>query len=426
MSISVPIVKHTTSSTPHPCISLKFFAAAWYIDAPQFVRLHELLDDPYVLPDKKVAHQLLPLAWLDDDLLCERKHGLSGCMNDLLRDPVFNSRPEPLDFLAVKLDTPLMTSVTGSAAMGLVSTDVSARKNISRPASCIAASYYPNWVLDTFPLENIDFSKFDVIYYDDRHSSQDSGNFLQFLQALRSALGPRKIISAAVTHLPWRGSDGRPMSDVSDYAAELTYLNIMNYDVNDPSSDPTPSPNAPLGNHCGNSSQPEANASAALASWTSAGFPAHKLVLGLAIYGYVYQSTRTTLSQVVRPPRMTRPCRLLGFSGCVTDGSGDLSSMFGRQIPFLQLIDAGVLYRADDGSYKAKNGYTRGWDHCSTTPFLYSQERRTVVSYDDPTSLGAKARFARSQGMAGCFTWSLEQDDDGHLQDSIRINLGKS
>ncbi|KIY52226.1 glycoside hydrolase, partial [Fistulina hepatica ATCC 64428] len=522
MSTSVSIVKHTTSSTPQPHVLyiIEVLRGGVGVEVTrrfsEFVRLHELLDDPYTLPDKKLTHQLLPLAWLDDDLICERKRGLSGYINDLLRDPLFNSRPELLDFLALKLDIPLMTSVTGSAT-GFVSTNVSARRNISRSASCIAASYYPNWVLDTFPPENIDFSKFDIIYYafatpnsssniswetgsqdisrrlinaarnsgqgtkivlsvggwsgsywfsqamsndDNRgklvkslldavstfsldgididweypaspgsgnpHSSQDSGNFLQFLQALRSALGPRKIISAAVTHLPWLGSDGRPMSDVSDFAAELTYLNIMNYDVNDPSSDPTPSPNAPLGNHCGNSSQPEANASAALASWTSAGFPAHKLVLGLAIYGYVYQSTRTTLSQVVRPPRMTHPCRLIGFSDCVTDGSGDLSLMFGRQIPFLQLIDAGVLYRADDGSYKAKNGYTRGWDHCSTTPFLFSQERRTVVSYDDPTSLGAKARFARSQGMAGCFTWSLEQDDDGHLQDGIRMNLGKS
>ncbi|KIY48719.1 glycoside hydrolase [Fistulina hepatica ATCC 64428] len=393
-----------------------------------------------------------------------------------------------------------MTSVTASAT-GLVSTNVSARKNISRSTSCMAASYYPNWVLDTFPPENIDFSKFDIIYYafatpnsssniswetgsqdilrrlinaarnsgqgtkivlsvggwsgsywfsqamsndDNRgklvkslldavstfsldgididweypaspgsgnpHSSQDSGNFLQFLQAFRRLKRPWYIIiSAAVTHRLRLGSDGRPMSDVSDYAAQLTYLNIMNYDVNNPSSDPIPSPNAPLGNGCGNSSQPEANASVALANWTSAGFPAHKLALELVIYGYVFQSTRTTLSQVVRPPRMTRPCRLIGFSGCVTDGSNDLSSMFGRQVPFLQLIDAGVLYRADDGSYKAKNGYTRGWDHCSTTPIYASRTSPDSRSYGDPATLGAKARFARSQGMAGCFTWSLEQ-----------------
>lgn len=76
-----------------------------------------------------------------------------------------------------------------------------------------------------------------------------------------SYLGSSKIISSAVTHLPWLDENGKPLSDVSAYAAQMTYVNIMfvlltflprthspssrNYDVFSASSNP--GPNAPLG-----------------------------------------------------------------------------------------------------------------------------------------------------------------------------------
>lgn len=40
-------------------------------------------------------------------------------------------------------------------------------------------------------------------------------------------IGPSKLISAAVPHLPWLGPDGKPLTDVSEYASQVDYLNIM-------------------------------------------------------------------------------------------------------------------------------------------------------------------------------------------------------
>lgn len=57
--------------------------------------------------------------------------------------------------------------------------------------------------------------------------------------------GWSKTISAAVAHHPWLGPNGTPLSNVSDYAAQMSYINIMNYDVNGASANP--GPNAPLG-----------------------------------------------------------------------------------------------------------------------------------------------------------------------------------
>ena len=166
-----------------------------------------------------------------------------------------------------------------------------------------------------------------------------------------------------------------------------------NYDVFQSSS--TPGPNAPLGNLCGTSSQPQYSAEAAFAQWTAAGFPANKLVLGLPLYGYVSQSTKTVLqdsvilpgkgfakgeiqerggpacalpaqppSTLVSPPHAVGPSRGANkrpknVKNLQVESAGDLSSYYGQEIPFNQIVALGALKKS--GSvYVQANGYTEG------------------------------------------------------------------
>ncbi|RXW17813.1 hypothetical protein EST38_g8035 [Candolleomyces aberdarensis] len=368
------------------------------------------------------------------------------------------------------------------------------KANLGGAGTPIVASYYPSWAASTLPLESVDWNKFDVVFFafaipnqsggldwpdsgkevlkrlssvisrrraqtkvvlsvvhgmnpqcpqhakeypnspgaGNPHSAADAENFLQFLKMLRSKLGPEKIISAAVGHLPWLGSNGKPLNNVSEYAKYMTFVNIMNYDVWPASSHP--GPNAPLGDLCHTSSQPEANAKAAYAQWTKAGMPASKLLLGLATYGYVSRSRNTKLSGSsvpalipgAHPRSQTRlhPAGGAGVDSAEASAPGDLRLMWGQQIAFHQLLSMGALTKKGDGTYGAANGYTMGWDDCSDTPFLFNTQRETVVSYDDTYSLVDKAKFAREVGMAGCFTWSLDQDDGLSLHNAIRSGLG--
>lgn len=294
------------------------------------------------------------------------------------------------------------------------------------------------------------------------HSSADAANLLSFFTSLRKALGSSKLITAAVSHQPWLGANGSPLTNVSAYAAQMSYVNIMNYDVWGASS--TPGPNAPLGNLCGTSRQPQASAQAAFSQWTKAGFPANKLLLGLPLYGYVSHSSATTLTGVAMPPAagfdvslyrervLQLPVRPGRAPACprVTEtfteepnflegkhergrapaaaetaqaAAGDLSAYWGQQIAFNQIVALGALKKS--GSvYVQQNGYTEGWDDCSDTPFLFNVSRQTVITYDDTYSLADKAAYAKNSGMAGCFTWSLDQDDGYTLQDVIRSSLG--
>jgi len=142
----------------------------------------------------------------------------------------------------------------------------------------------------------------------------------------------------------------------------------------------------------------------------------------------VSKSTATKLSGSLLPPeeiqRGAHP-RRNRYRAPSSGNAGDLSSLWGQQVPFNQLLAAGALKKAADGTYKEANGFTAAWDDCSDTPYLFNVAKQTVVTYDDTYSLGDKAIFAKQSGMAGCFTWSLDQDDGLSLQNAIRAALGK-
>ncbi len=62
-------------------------------------------------------------------------------------------------------------------------------------------------------------------------SSDDSANFLLFLQLLRETLPSTAVISACAQVWPFADSNGNPMSDVSGFAAVLDWVLVMNYDI---------------------------------------------------------------------------------------------------------------------------------------------------------------------------------------------------
>ncbi|KAI0092710.1 glycoside hydrolase superfamily [Irpex rosettiformis] len=124
-------------------------------------------------------------------------------------------------------------------------------------------------------------------------SPNDTANFLAFLQLLRKTLPQAAKISAATMTVPWLDPQGNPSRDVSKFAGVLDWILVMNYDTWGSSS--VPGPNAPLSNACHNSTQSSASAVAAVMSWTSAGFPASKIVMGVPSYGYISRSGATNL-----------------------------------------------------------------------------------------------------------------------------------
>ncbi|KAF9019247.1 putative chitinase [Hymenopellis radicata] len=235
-----------------------------------------------------------------------------------------------------------------------------------------------------------------------RVSHTDAANFLLFLQLLRTDLPADAIITAATQPAPFADKDGQPMQNVSQYARVLDWIMIMNYDVWSSSS--TPGPNAPFYDRCHNSSQPEANAVAAYNAWSTAGFPASQMVLGLPSYGYISKSNASKLRSRFLPRQVSGGTSLLSDEG-QPEG----------QIQFRSLVAQSALVRNTTGektTFVAGNGFIRDWDECSSTPFLRSPEAGQVVSYDDTESLAMKASFAKAAGMLGVNVWDVHGDTD--------------
>jgi chitinase len=174
-----------------------------------------------------------------------------------------------------------------------------------------------------------------------------------------------------------------------------------------------PGPNAPLSDACHNSQQPSQNAESAFASWTAAGFPPSKLVLGVPSYGYISRSNVTELSE---------------------RGDVRVISDEGDQVQFRDLVSEGALQMEPsnqsipwNAAYGASGGFRRYWDACSSTPFLQSSEEQQVIVYDDPESLYKKAAFVASAGMRGVNLFDLSGDTDTlDLINSLRYGLGLS
>lgn len=174
---------------------------------------------------------------------------------------------------------------------------------------------------------------------------------------------------------------------------------------------PNPGPNAPLSDRCGNSTQPDANAEAAVNAWTAAGFEPSQLVLGIAAYGIISTSNTTKLR--------TRSKR--GSPTLVTDDGEEQG-----QIRFSSLVKQGALISENalgQQKFVARPGSTRHWDGCSCTPFLVSTNQ--LVSYDDPESIGLKAEFVMKKGMLGTSMWDATGDTpDNDLTKSVWAKYG--
>ncbi|EST06786.2 Glycoside hydrolase, family 18, catalytic domain protein [Kalmanozyma brasiliensis GHG001] len=230
---------------------------------------------------------------------------------------------------------------------------------------------------------------------DNVYDPSDARNFQTFLQELRAALPAGALLTAAVTHAPWIGSNGNPVSSVARAAGALDYVMIMNYDVW--GSRANPGPNAPLADLCGNSTLPNVNAAAGVRAWSAAGMPRNKILLGIPAYGYINTSSKTSLIQ--RSPLEKRlGVPLTSEDGSTTEG----------QIGFSKIVAAGALQKGPSGLFDGAGGFDKHWDDCSDTPFLTDGTR--VVTYDDTSSIYDKGAFASAAGIGGISMWSLDGD----------------
>lgn len=143
--------------------------------------------DPYQLPAKRTLTNLVPSAWVDDDLIVERKEGLILYLHSLLQSTELQDHPILIQFLTpgpfapfgtpqTKCDAliaPMESKSMVSVALNPIQSRLLSIKfepsqdevEIASSVTPVTGAYYPSWAVSTLPPERIAFEKYDIIFF---------------------------------------------------------------------------------------------------------------------------------------------------------------------------------------------------------------------------------------------------------------------
>ena len=212
---------------------------------------------------------------------------------------------------------------------------------------------------------------------------RDAHNFVLLLAAVRSAIGPARLLTVAVSASP-RGID--PL-EYADMAASLDWVSVMTYDFH--TGGTRAGFNAALYNH-DDPSNPKLNLHDAVQAILAKGVPPGKLAAGVPFYG--------------------RGWRGVESPDAWSTGTGTL------QVGGYKTIAATFLQTP---------AFVRHWDDVAKVPWLYNAGTKEWISYDDPQSMRLKGEYIAAQRLNGAMFWELS-NDDGPLLDALRVGLGLS
>lgn len=224
-----------------------------------------------------------------------------------------------------------------------------------------------------------------------RFRSEDKRNFTLLLQELRAAFDAetKKTHKRLYLTIAAGASDEYlANTEMGEVAKIVDTVNLMTYDYNEPGSDPLTGHNAPL--YSNPLDVHAVSTDATVRAFEQAGVPAEKILLGVPFYGHTWGNVPETNHGLFQPGK-TAP---QGYS------------------PYSRDTDALL-----------QQGFVRYWDAASQVPYLYNAQKHIFVSYDDPESLAAKGRYARTQKLGGVMFWEYMDDPSGTLLGALKQSL---
>ena len=220
-----------------------------------------------------------------------------------------------------------------------------------------------------------------------RFRPEDKRNFTLVLKELRARfnveqrkLGRPLLLSFAAGS----SSEFIAHTELGRVQRYVDTVNLMAYDYYEPGSDKI------SGNHAQLYTDPadpkRASADQSVQEFEHAGVPPRKIVLGVPFYGHVWGDVPPTDHGLFQPG-VAVPNAFANYGNIVT-------SMLNQ-------------------------GFTRYWDAAASVPYLYSEQKRKFVSYEDTESLALKCAYIRRKGLGGVMFWDYTGDPSGALLNTI-------
>jgi chitinase len=196
------------------------------------------------------------------------------------------------------------------------------------------------------------------------------------LDALGAATGQRYLLTAAIPagrEIPVTSFELREAGQILDW------INVMTYDMTGSQRSGVTNFNAPFAESSADPSDADwkrfSSVIGTIGSFVAEGVPRDKLVVGVPFYGR-------------------------GFTGVPADNSGLYQ-------PFTDTI--GADYHTITSDYLP--AYQRFRHPEAEVPWLYDPASGTMLTYDDPESIGRKTDYVLAEGLGGIMFWELSGDD---------------
>jgi chitinase len=218
---------------------------------------------------------------------------------------------------------------------------------------------------------------------------EDKTNFTLLMQKLREKLDARGAMDGKKYLLSFAGAAGSwyvNNVELSKLEQHVDFANVMTYDIHG-SWDTYTDFNAPLYKSSAPSPQYKWSVDDSINTWINAGFPANKLVMGVPFYGYLYKQVANV-------------------------NNGLLQTYSGSQ---------SISYANIVGNYLNAPGFVRYFHKESMVPWLFNGS--TFISYEDEESMGYKAQYINTKGLAGAMIWELSQDPNRVLLNALYNGL---
>ena len=236
------------------------------------------------------------------------------------------------------------------------------------------------------------------------HRENDGENYVLMVKAIREALdiqgtkdGKKYYLTIAAGCNPSFPANAH-INELMDY---LDWINLMAYDFHG-AFDPKTNFNAPLYLSPEDTTGSAFNIDSSVKAFIEAGVDPKDMNLGLAFYGRGWINVNAS----------GEDC--LYHDGSSTTAAGtDLGTWEGCSFDFWDIQE----------NYIGKRGYIRYWDDYAKIPYLYSEQTKTFISYDDEESIGIKLDYIKNMGLGGAMYWEASGDRNGTLLNLVGTKL---
>jgi chitinase len=208
---------------------------------------------------------------------------------------------------------------------------------------------------------------------------QDKQNFTRLLAELHTAAkaqNPPLLVTIAAP----AGPDHCRNMEVDRIHPYLDWINLMTYDMHGPwGSDQDTVTNHQAALYPPAVGSPDLSVNNAVRYYLSQAVPAHKLVIGMPLYGRVFANASGLYTS---------------YNGA---GPGTTAEM-------------GIRFFNDIKHNLLGKDYKPYWDNKAQASYLYSQSQKEFITYDDEATLRLKSQFIKQLNLGGAMVWELGLD----------------